>query len=209
MDRRYAETAILNFSRLSYDLQRYKDAFGGYSSLLQEARIENNKHTARVGMMRSAYKAGDWTSAQSCADKVKADGKSTAAEIREADYFKAKSLLSMNEREAAFEIFASLSSAPSTAEGAEAAYMIIQDACDQGRYDTVEKKVYAFAEKAGTEALGLRRRSSPLVTRSPSRIISLRPRPRSRASRTATNLPRVRQMMCLTMSGCVLRNLKP
>lgn len=151
----FAETAILNFSRLSYDLQRYKDAFGGYSSLLQEARIENNKHTARVGMMRSAYKAGDWTSAQSCADKVKADGKSTAAEIREADYFKAKSLLSMNEREAAFEIFASLSSAPSTAEGAEAAYMIIQDACDQGKYDTVEKKVYAFAEKAGDQSYWL------------------------------------------------------
>lgn len=56
-------------------------------------------------MMRSAYRAGDWASARSCADKVKSDGKSTAAEIREADYFKAKSLLSMNEREAAFEIF--------------------------------------------------------------------------------------------------------
>ena len=151
----FAETAILNFSRLSYDLQRYKDAFGGYSSLLEDAKIENNKHTARVGMMRSAYKAGDWASAKSCADKVKADGKSTAAEIREADYFKAKSLLSMNEREAAFEIFASLSSAPSTAEGAEAAYMIIQDACDQGKYDTVEKKVYAFAEKAGDQSYWL------------------------------------------------------
>ncbi len=151
----FAETAMLNFSRLSYDLQRYKDAFGGYSSLLEDAKIENNKHTARVGMMRSAYKAGDWISAKSCADKVKADGMSTAAEIREADYFKAKSLLSMNEREAAFEIFTGLSSAPSTAEGAEAAYMIIQDAYDQGKYDTVEKKVYAFAEKAGDQSYWL------------------------------------------------------
>ncbi len=151
----FAETAILNFSKLSYDLQRYKDAFGGYSSLLEEAKIENNRHTARVGMMRSAYRAGDWASARSCADKVKGDGKSTAAEIREADYFKAKSLLSMNEREAAFEIFKSLSSAPSTSEGAEAAYMIIQDAYDQGKYDTVEKKVYAFAERAGDQSYWL------------------------------------------------------
>ncbi len=147
----FAETAMLNFSRLSYDLQRYKDAFGGYSSLLEDAGIENNRHTARVGMTRSAYKAGDWVSALSCADKVKADGKSTDAEIREADYIRAKSLLSMNEREAAFGIFTSLSSVPSTAEGAEAAYMVIQDAYDQGRYDTVEKKVYAFAEKAGDQ----------------------------------------------------------
>ncbi len=147
----FAETAMLNFSRLSYDLQRYKDAFGGYSSLLENAEIENNKHTARVGMMRSAYKACDWTAAQSCAEKVKSDVKSTEAETREADYCKAKSLLSMNEREAAFGIFSSLSSNPSTSEGAEAAYMIIQDAYDQGKYDTVEKKVYAFSEKAGDQ----------------------------------------------------------
>ena len=151
----FAETAMLNFSRLSYDLQRYKDAFGGYSSLLEDAMIENNRHTARIGMLRSAYKAGDWASALLCADKVKADVRSTAAELREADYFKAKSLLSMNEREAAFEIFTSLSSAPSTAEGAEAAYMIIQDAYDKGKYDTVEKKVYAFADKAGDQSYWL------------------------------------------------------
>lgn len=151
----FAETAMLNFSKLSYDLQRYKDAFGGYSSLLEDSKTENNRHSARVGMMRSAFKAGDWTSAVSCADKVKADAKSTAGERREADYSKAKSLLSMNERSEAFGIFASLSAEPSTPEGAEAAFMIIQDAFDQGKYDTVEKKVYAFAEKAGDQSYWL------------------------------------------------------
>lgn len=147
----FAETAMLNFSRLSYELQRYKDAYGGYSSLLEDARIDNNRHTARVGMLRSAFKAGDWTSAISCADRVREDSKSTAEEIREAEYSKAKSLLSMNERSAAYEIFAALSAKPSTSEGAEAAYMIILDAYDQGKYDSVEKKVYAFAEKAGDQ----------------------------------------------------------
>ena len=151
----FVETAMLNFSKLSYELQRYNDAFGGYSSLLEEARLENNRHSARVGMMRSAFKAGDWSSAVSCAGKVVADAKSTADEIREAEYSKAKSLLSMNERAGALEIFAALSAKPSTAEGAEAAYMIIQDAYDQGKYDTVEKKVYAFAEKAGDQSYWL------------------------------------------------------
>ena len=151
----FAETAMLNFSRLSYELQRYKDAFGGYSSLLEDAKIENNRHSARVGMMRSAFKAGDWASAVACAAKVTADAKSTADEIREAEYSKAKSLLSMNERSEAFEIFTALSAKPSTPEGAEAAYMIIQDAYDQGKYETVEKKVYAFAEKAGDQSYWL------------------------------------------------------
>lgn len=151
----FAETAMLNFSRLSYELQRYKDAYGGYSSLLEDARIDNNRHTARVGMLRSAFKASDWTSAISCADRVREDSKSTAEEIREAEYSKAKSLLSMNERSAAYEIFAALSAKPSTSEGAEAAYMIILDAYDQGKYDSVEKKVYAFAEKAGDQSYWL------------------------------------------------------
>jgi len=145
----FAETAMLNFSRLSYEMQRYKDAYGGFSSLLGAAKIEGNKHTARVGMTRSAYKAADYAAAISCADKVKADSKSTSAEIREADYIKAKSLLSTNERSAAFEIFGKLASKPSTDEGAEATYMLIQDACDQGKYDTVEKMVYDFSSNAG------------------------------------------------------------
>ena len=99
-------------------------------------------------MTRSAYRAGDYSSAISCADKVKADSKSTEAELREADYIKAKSLLSTNERSRAFEIFNVLAAKPSTDEGAEAAYMLIQDAYDQGKYDTVEKKVYDFSSKA-------------------------------------------------------------
>ena len=145
----FAETAMLQFSRLSYEMQRYKDAYGGFSSLLGAAKIEGNKHTARVGMMRSAYKAGEYAAAISCADKVKSDAKSSAAELREADYLKAKSYLSTNDRTRAFEIFSTLAAKPSTDEGAEAAYMMIQDAYDQGKYDTVEKKVYDFSSNAG------------------------------------------------------------
>ena len=145
----FTEAAILNFSRLSYEMQRYADAYGGFSSLLGRAKIENNKHTARLGMMRSAFKASEYANAISCAGKVKADSKSTEAEIREADYIEAKSCLSTNDRSKAFEIFGRLSSKPSTNEGAEAAYMLIQDAYDQGKYDTVEKKVYDFSSKAG------------------------------------------------------------
>ena len=110
----YTEAAMLNFSRLSC-----------------AAKIEVNKHTARVGMTRSAYKSGDYSSAISCADKVKADPKSSEAELREADYIKAKSLLSTNERSRAFEIFGTLASKPSTNEGAEAAFMMIQEMREQ------------------------------------------------------------------------------
>ena len=145
----FTESAILNFSLLSYEMQRYTEAYGGFSSLLGKAKIENNKHTARLGMMRSAYKAADYGNAISCADKVKSDSRSTEAEKREADYLKAKSLLSTNDRNSAFVIFGQLAAKPSTNEGAEAAYMLIQDAYDQGLYKSVEDKVYEFSSNAG------------------------------------------------------------
>lgn len=151
----FSEIAMLNFSKLSYELQRYKDAFGGYSSLYKDAVIENNRHTAQVGMMMSAFKDQQYTSAVSCAEKLKLDKKSSSEEILQADYIRAKSNLSLGNREKAFEIFTQLSSKPSTSEGAEAAYMIIQDAYDQGDYDTVETKVYKFSDTAGGQAYWL------------------------------------------------------
>jgi TolA-binding protein len=105
--------------------------------------------------MRSAFRGQEYSDAFSCADLVKADALSTQDEAREADYVKAKSYLMTNERTKAFAIFKTLAAKPSTPEGAEAAYMMIQDAYDQGRFDTVESKVYDFAGKAGDQSYWL------------------------------------------------------
>ena len=145
----FVETALLNYSDLSYGMERYKDAFNGYSDLGDVASSDSGRHAARLGMMRSAYKDGDFPAAISNADKATSDAGCTAAEKREADYVKAKSYLSMNDRDEAFALFGGLSAYPSTPEGAEATYMIIQDAYDKGEYVAVEKKVFAFSEKAG------------------------------------------------------------
>ena len=145
----FVETALLNYSDLSYGMERYKDAFNGYSDLGDVASSDSGRHAARLGMMRAAYKDGDFPAAISNADKATSDAGCTAAEKREADYVKAKSYLSMNDRDEAFALFGGLSAYPSTPEGAEATYMIIQDAYDKGEYVAVEKKVFAFSEKAG------------------------------------------------------------
>ena len=151
----FSEIAMLNFAKLSYELQHYSDAYGGYSSLLQDAKMENNRHTAAVGMMRSAFRGQEFRNAISSVSKVKKDVKSTPDELREADFILAKSNLSLGNRDEAFEIFGKLSAKPSTSEGAEAAYMIIQDAYDKGEYDTVESKVYKFSDAAGGQSYWL------------------------------------------------------
>lgn len=146
-----SESALLNVSRLSYELEHYKDAYETWSQLLSSARIASNKQAALVGMMRCAFKGQDYTGAISCASDVKGDVSASDAEKREADYITAKSNLFMGYRDEALRIFNSLASQTSTPEGAEAAYMVIQDAYDQGKYDTVQSKVYKFAEKGGDQ----------------------------------------------------------
>lgn len=144
----YAELSRLNYSQLSYSLEHYSDAYRGYSSLLETARFDDNIFTAKTGMMRSAYRAHSYGDAIQAAEAVRSDSRSDAALKREADYVQAKSLLASSRRSEAFKILEQLAKSPSTDEGAEAAYLLIQNIYDQGEFENVEKRVYDFADKA-------------------------------------------------------------
>ena len=150
-----SENATLRLAGLSFELEHFKDAYSYYSSLLSIARLDANRHTARAGMMQSAFRGLDYQEAIACADALKADKASSAAEKRQADYVCAKSNLSLGERDKAYALFRSLSSEPSDAEGAEATYMLIQDAYDQGNYSTVQSMVHKFAADAPNQSYWL------------------------------------------------------
>ena len=150
-----SENATLRLAGLSFELEHFKDAYSYYRSLLSIARLDANRHTARAGMMHSAFRGLDYQEAIACADALKADKASSAAEKRQADYVCAKSSLSLGERDKAYALFRSLSSEPSDAEGAEATYMLIQDAYDQGNYSTVQSMVHKFAADAPNQSYWL------------------------------------------------------
>lgn len=150
----FSELARRGYAELSYDLERFKDAFAGYSALLNSARLEDNKAVARTGMMRSAYRAKDYDMAIAAADVVK-ENKPGDVLKREADYITAKSYMATSRRDEAMSIFSRLAAYPSTDEGAEAAWMLIQDTEDKGKFDAVEGMVYDFAGKAGNQSYWL------------------------------------------------------
>lgn len=150
-----SENATLRLAGLSFELEHFKDAYSYYRSLLSIARLDANRHTARAGMMQSAFRGLDYQEAIACAAALKADKASSAAEKRQADYVCAKSSLSLGERDKAYALFRSLSSEPSDAEGAEATYMLIQDAYDQGNYSTVQSMVHKFAADAPNQSYWL------------------------------------------------------
>ena len=145
----FVELSMLNFSRLSYQLERWEDAFGGYSSLYSAALLENNKHMAIIGMMRSAFKAHKWSDAVANADRLLASDRADSQSKAEALYIKAKSYLASSRRDEAFSIVADLAKDVTTEYGAEAAYMLIVDSYDKGEFEDVENKVYALSD-AGT-----------------------------------------------------------
>ncbi len=151
----FVEIATLNFANLSFALEHYSDAYSAYDSLREKANIENNKFTAAVGMMRSAYKSRSYSSAIRCAEALKADNRCGADLLREADYVLAHSYLATSQREQAFAFFRNLALQPSTDEGAEATYMLIQDAYDQGNFVNVENLVYKFSDASGDQSYWL------------------------------------------------------
>lgn len=150
----FAEISALNYSKLSYGLEKFREAFEGYSHLGKIARIEGNKNAASAGLMRSAFKLKDYKSAVGAAEKV-LKGKGSEAEKREASYIMAKSHLASSEREKAFSILKELSKTVKTSEGAEAAYLLIQESYDKGDFTDVEKKVFAFSESGSGQTYWL------------------------------------------------------
>lgn len=151
----FVELSMLNFSEISFRLERWEDAYGGYSSLYSAALLENNKSTALAGMMRSAYRGHDWEEAVRNADKVMFDSRTTPALNTEAQYVKAKSYLATSRRDEAFAILEKLAQDVSGQYGAEAAYMLIVDSYDKGQFEEVENKVYAFSDAGSPQVYWL------------------------------------------------------
>lgn len=153
----FAESSMLHLADLSYGLEHYARAYEVYSMLRAKARLEGNRDKAVIGMMRSAYKARDYENAASASVEACTLSGQGAGLKREALYIRAKSYLSSSRRSDAMDVFRELASEPSTNEGAEASYILVQDAFDRADYDAVQSLVFDFSGKAGGQNYWLAR----------------------------------------------------
>lgn len=154
-DGSFKELSCLNYASLSYGMEHFKEAYSAYSELLEIAQLNENRMTAKTGMMRSAFRGRDFDNAIQAASILKADAGTSEDLSREADYTRAKSYLATSRRDEAYTIFKSLAKKPSTNEGAEAAYLMIQDSFDKGNFTEVENAVYKFADSAPSQSYWL------------------------------------------------------
>ena len=153
----FAESSLLHLAELSYSLERYSKAYDAYKELRDRAVLDANKREAVFGMMRSAYRARDWDAAVRASDAVAGLSGITKDEKRECDYVKAKSYMASSHREEALELFRTLSQQPATDEGAEARYILIQDAFDRADYAATQQLVFDFSDKSGGQNYWLAR----------------------------------------------------
>lgn len=149
------ESATLKLADLLFGMDHFSEAYEYYRELLRIARLESNLPVARLGMMRSAFCARNYDDAITSARAVKADAAGNEELLRECDYVQAKSLMLTSRRDDALDVFRKLSESPSTPEGAEARYILIQDLEDSGRFEDVEKAVYDFSSLAGNQSYWL------------------------------------------------------
>lgn len=144
-----AESATLQLANLRLELGNYAGAYEAYDRLKDSAQLPDNRKAAYIGLMRSAFRARRWEDALDAADVVLASMKTDVALRREARYVSAKSLMSTSRRASSLELLKELAQEPSTDEGAEACYLLIQDSFDRGDFTAVQEQVYAFSDKAG------------------------------------------------------------
>ena len=142
----YREAAAVEQSRLLYGMERFADAYKAYELLSRIGKFEENLHTAKLGMMESAFKARQFDDCIAASDLVLADKSSDKEEKLEAKYLKAKSLHQTSQRDAAFKIFKELAADTKTLYGAEAKFLMVQDAYDRGKFQEVQDLVYGFAQ---------------------------------------------------------------
>lgn len=152
-----AESARTNCAVMLYDFERYSESYKAWSALSAVASDGTVRNQARAGMLRSAYRGKDYDAAISAADALLGVGNIGADLRREARFIKAKSLFSTSRRDEAVSLFKSLGAYPSTAEGAESAYMVMSDSFDRGDFETVEKAVKDMSSKDNADQYWLAR----------------------------------------------------
>ena len=130
-------------------------AAAAYKQLATMATTPAKRKEALKGYMDAVMAEGVADSVVVAADFVVASEDATPQLVRQAEFAKAKALMSVGKRNPAVAIFSRLSREVTSPEGAESAYIIIETAFQYGSFEKAEELVYEFAERGTPHAYWL------------------------------------------------------
>jgi len=143
----FTEPSLFSAATITYDDGRYNEALEHYTDLERVATFDNNILEARIGQMRCHYYLGQYEEAARFADVVILDDKTPENILKEAHFFKAKTILSQgNDAEALIE-FTWVDKESSGKMGAESKFNIARIQYKQAKYDASETSIFQLINK--------------------------------------------------------------
>ena len=152
----YIEEASIRAAEISYDQKNYGAAKKSFEQLLSVATTNDNKSTARLGILRCSYLLKDYASTIDIATTI-LDQPIDASIRQEAMYNRAKAYNARNDYRKALPDLAMLSVEVRTAIGAESKYQLAQAYFDLGDSETAEQQIMSFTEMQTTQQYWLAR----------------------------------------------------
>ncbi len=142
----YTQRVLDKLSQFTWEQGRYEESARAFRKLYDVETQEFLRNEAMTGYVRSVKAYGDEDAVVAMADDVASQEFAGEVALRESRYLKAKILQKRGDA-AAIDLFKVLSEDVRHAEGAEAAYILIDNEYKAGNADEAEKLVYAFADK--------------------------------------------------------------
>ena len=142
----YTLRTLDKLSQFTFEQGRYEDSAKAYRKLYDVETQEPLRNEAMSGYVKAVKAYANDDQLVAMADDVLAQEFAGESAVRESRYAKAQVLRKRGD-DAAIELWRALSADVRHAEGAEAAYLIVENEYKAGNMDEAEKLVYAFADK--------------------------------------------------------------
>lgn len=142
----YTLRVLERLSQYTWEQGRYEESARAFRQLYDVETQEPLRNDAMESYVRAVKAYGDDDALVAMADDVAAQEFAGETALRESRYIKAKVLQKRGDAEA-ITLFKLLSADVRHAEGAEASYVVIENAYKAGNMEEAEQSVYAFADK--------------------------------------------------------------
>ena len=149
--------ASLAYASLSLLMGDYEAAMKTYGSALASTNDSESRTEALIGRIKAGFALKRYDNVITDAQNIFSEGTADGKTIRQARYYLARSYLKKEEPDYARTVLSSLASDTSDAIGAEAAYLLISDAFNAGRFEDVETRVSTFSASGTPEKYWLAR----------------------------------------------------
>ena len=148
----YTVRTLGTLSQLTFEAKRYDEAARAYRALYDAVQSAAERADAATGYFRAVKANGDDTATMTAALEIESLTDAGTTAQREARYARATILRETGRMDEALPLYRDLSKEVRTAEGAEAAYRVIESTLASGDSASAEKQIFAFAEKESPQA---------------------------------------------------------